>query len=168
MAQTVYTGMATARASVIPTMSGGFLLQAIASRLSIRGMTVMTAIVVMSTFLAGCNASATTGFGWTFWSSGAMKSTVVGMKTDNESRTVRVREGQTIIIDYRIIVERGALQLHVSHVNIARLDDVISYERFESDDAGQLRITVEESGTYRISAMLRRFGGQYDITWSVE
>ncbi len=127
--------------------------------------TSIALVLLLTLTLAGCSGSTTTGFGWTFWSSGGMKASVSGWKTDRETRTVRLNEGDTLVITYDIEVDHGSLSLRVAPRSIRAFNDPTWYRNFEESRSGTVEIEIDQSGTYEVTATLRRFGGSYDITW---
>jgi hypothetical protein len=133
-----------------------------------RRLVVLTVLsLVVPTLVAGCNASAGSEFNWNFWSRGGMRATVSGSRTGSETKTVRAKEGETLIIDYHIEVERGALVVSVDRPLLAGGSNVWR-QQFDHDMKGEARIEIQQSGSYEIWVLQKSFGGRYDIRWDTE
>jgi hypothetical protein len=129
---------------------------------------LIASLLLTSLLLVGCNVGTSSGYGWSFWSSGGMRTSVAGTRTDTDQRTVRAKAGEKLVIQYDIEVNRGALSIDVRRNSLRSFGNSTWYRNYDSSSNGTIRIPLEDSGTYEITVTMRQFGGSYDITWETE
>jgi hypothetical protein len=134
----------------------------------IRRCLLIAAIALFGSLaVSGCNARSSSEFNWGLWSRGGMRASVSGTRTDSDYRATRAKEGEVLVIDYDIEVDRGALVVSVSRPLLAG-GKTVWWQQFEHGKKGQKRIAIEQSGSYEVWVMQKRFGGRYDIKWDTE
>lgn len=81
-----------------------------------------------------------------------------------EAWTVMLQAGQTLVVSYGAAVEKGVLSFSITDPDGA----VIWRETLAEDTRDTLRLTVEQTGDYRLAARGINTGGGFSVSWQVE
>lgn len=78
-----------------------------------------------------------------------------------------LRQGQTLVIDYDLDIERGGLHVHLMNYRDPPGSGNTDLHRITQSGEGQLRIPVEETGLYRLLIRGAPDGTGYHLTYTV-
>jgi hypothetical protein len=79
-----------------------------------------------------------------------------------------VKGGETLVIDYDVRPERGALTVSVKRSLLFGSSDDLWYQRFDASKQGRVEIPIEKGGSYEVWLTSWSFGGSYDLRWSTK
>lgn len=82
--------------------------------------------------------------------------------TGTEKKTIRLSEGDTLVIDYQSVVTEGALVLAITD---PEGNEVVS---LTTGSEGTERLQAGEGGKYTLWIKGDKTGGSFSINWSVE
>jgi hypothetical protein len=123
-------------------------------------------LMVAAGLIAGC--------GWTGWTGiklGFQESERqghwdlhYGTFTAREVNTFSADAGDTLVLDYKVNVDKGELALSVENPDGAAIFDLVLAE----DARDVVRLQIEQSGRYTIVVAGKDTGGSTELDWDVE
>ena len=82
--------------------------------------------------------------------------------TGTEIKTIRLNEGDTLVIDYQSEVTEGTLTLSLTD------PDGNEVASLGTDTEGTERLGIEEGGGYTLLILGDKTGGSFEINWRIE
>lgn len=86
--------------------------------------------------------------------------TFSGTKAD----TFRADAGQTLVVEYDVVVEEGMLDIQVENPD-GEVDWKVA---LEDDDVDTVQVPLEREGRYTLRIRGESTGGGWDLTWEVQ
>jgi len=124
-----------------------------------KGLLIFLLVVIVSTLaFTGCTRKL-------MWSGNSGKDHIHATYkrfTGTEKEGIRLKEGDTLVINYQSEVNEGTLSLTITDPDG---NQVLS---MESDTEGTERLGAEERGKYTLHIRGDETGGSFEINWSIE
>ena len=127
------------------------------------GALAALALVLVSTLLAGCSSSSGIRIGWMESSGLKHKSAQYTSFDGVEQKTLHVKAGQTITLDYDVTVEKGTLVLAI----VGPDGESLWEKPFHEDGSDTVALTASEQGLYTIHVEGENTSGGFDLSWSL-
>lgn len=120
-------------------------------------------ICILTLSLVGCSSSSVK-VGWLETSGVSHKTARYETFSGSEQAKICADAGQTITLDYTVIVNKGTLTL------VIEKSDDPSYwlNTFSQDASDTITIVAEDKGCYSLQVTGEQAGGSFDIAWSLE
>lgn len=124
-------------------------------KISLMYVSVLVLTVLSAALFSGCSYY----FGAsTNESSGSIDASYVTFSGDKD-KTINLKEGQTLVLDYTVTVKKGSLDLSVTGPDKEKLWEAT----FEKDGADKIQIPIKKTGDYKIIINGHDTGGGYHI-----
>ena len=124
-----------------------------------KGLLIFLLIVIVSTLtFTGCTRAL-------MWSSNSGKDHIEAKYkkfTGTEKKGIRLKEGDTLVIDYQSEVTEGTLTLTLTD---PEGNEVLS---LTADTEGTESLGAEESGKYTLNIRGDKTGGSFTINWNIK
>jgi hypothetical protein len=128
-----------------------------------RMLTAPLAVVVLLVILAGCGHSRFQ-LGWVESNQPGRFGASYATFSGSEIRTVRVGDGQTLLLKYKVEVDKGAVTFRVEGPD-AR---VLWHTTLSGDTQDAVELRVDEAGRCAIIVRGDGAGGSFDLSWEVQ
>jgi hypothetical protein len=123
-------------------------------------MLISLILILSAVILAGCN-STTIKIGWVESSGVSNQTASYESFKGTVEKTICIGPGETLTIEYQLVVDNGALELV-----LADPDDATVWEtRAVQDNAGSATPPIQEAGCYTLQITGEDTGGSFDIRW---
>jgi hypothetical protein len=119
---------------------------------------------------AGCDANVGRSDSWAWWNQGRISRTIAAGTTSTvEERSTVARAGQTVVVTYEATVREGSLQIDIWRpLNVTGGPKRLASVTLRETRDGTLSATVDETLSYEVRVRPYRFGGKYDVSWTVQ
>ena len=120
--------------------------------------TSLILLMAFSLLITGCSLR----IGYKSSSSSSKMNASFFFLSETRKKSLSLRDGDTLIIDYEIRLEQGLLR--------AKVEDPLGHElmTLEPNTQGVREITIQEDGVYKIVIQAEKAKGSYKIQWRVE
>lgn len=131
--------------------------------MNVRKLSSILLVGLTIAMLVGC-ARSTIKIGWSGTSRPGVKAYSYTTFNGREKSTFRAEEGEMIVLDYEVTVDKGSLTLRVENPDGESLWE----ESFEEDGEDSVEISVDTSGRHQIVIVGNDTGGSFDLSWEIE